>query len=101
MQWHTQDGNITANIKVAVGFTLPGLSPAYVVTWNCHVDEYTKGRYDTIIRRYLLTELVLNLKLSGNAMESYYVTFKGSTETTVDLVTYELKYLIRGKITPE
>ena len=55
MQWHTQAGNITANIKVAVGFTLPGLSPAYVVRWNFHVDESTKCRYDIIRRRDILT----------------------------------------------
>ena len=79
MQWHTQAGNITAYIKLAVGFILPGLSPEHVVTWNCHVDESTKGRYNMIIRRDLLTELGSNLKLSDHAIESDYVTFKGST----------------------
>ena len=101
MQWHTQAGNITANIKVAVGFTLPGLSSAYVVTWNCHVDESTKGRYDMITRRDILTSLGLNLTLSDHAIESDYLAFKASTETTVDLGTYEFKYLNIGKITPE
>ena len=32
MQWHTQAGNITNNIKVAVDFTLPELSATNVVT---------------------------------------------------------------------
>ena len=46
-------------------------------------------------------KLEFNLKLSEHAIESDYVTFKGSTETTVDLGTYEFKDLNRGKITPE
>ena len=84
-----------------MGYTLPGLSSAYVVTWNCHVGESTKVRYDMIIRRDILIALGLNLTLSDHAIESYYVTFKASTETTVDLGTYEFKDLNRGKITPE
>ena len=94
-------GNITANIKVAVGFTLPGIIPAYVMTWDFHVDEYTKGRYNMIIRRYIWTELGLNLKISYHAIESDYDTFKGTTENTIDLGKYEFKYLNMGKITPE
>ena len=54
-----------------------------------------------IIRRDILIALGLNLTLSDHAIESYYVTFKASTETTVDLGTYEFKDLNRGKITPE
>ena len=84
-----------------MGFTLPKLSPAYVLTWNCHVDESTKGRYDMITRRDILTSLGLNLTLSDHAIESDYTAFKASTEATVDLGTYEFKYLNIGKITPE
>ena len=84
-----------------MGFTFPGLSSAYVVTWNCHVDESTKGRYDMITRRDILIALGLNLTLYDHAIESYYVTFKVSTETTVDSGTYEFKDLNRDKITPE
>ena len=32
MQWHTQAGNITTNLKVKVYFTLPPLSVTNVVT---------------------------------------------------------------------
>ena len=53
MQWHTQDGNITTNKKVKVDFTLTALSATDFVTWDFHVDESTKGRYDMILGRYL------------------------------------------------
>ena len=33
MQWHTQAGNITTNIKVEIYFILPALSATNVVTW--------------------------------------------------------------------
>ena len=60
MQWHSQVGNITTDIKVKMEFTLPALSAMNIVTWKCHVDDSAKGRYDIISRRYLLTELGLN-----------------------------------------
>ena len=44
MQWHTQAGNITTNIKVKVDFTLPALRATNVVTWRCHIDDSVKGR---------------------------------------------------------
>ena len=55
MQWQTQAGNITTNIKVNVDFTLPALSVNNVVRWNCHVDDSAKGRHDIILGRDLLT----------------------------------------------
>ena len=54
MQWNTQVGNITTNLKVKIDFTLPALSATNVVTWNCHVDDSSKGRYDMILGRDLL-----------------------------------------------
>ena len=70
MQWNTQAGNITTNLKVKVDFTLPALSTTNVVTWNCHVENSAKGRYDMILGRDLLTELVLNLKLFEHVIEA-------------------------------
>ena len=55
IQWYTQAGNITTNIKTEVDFTLPRLSATNPVMWKCHVDGYTKGIYNMIIGRYLLT----------------------------------------------
>ena len=53
MQWNTQAGNITNNLKVKIDFTLPGISATNVVTWNCHVDDSDKGRYNMILGRYI------------------------------------------------
>ena len=55
MQWHTQAGNITTNIKDKLDSILPALSVINIVTWKCHADEYAEGRYDMIIGRYLLS----------------------------------------------
>ena len=51
----------------------------------------TKGIYVVILGRYLLTDLVLNLKLSDHVIESYDGPLKGSTATMADMGTYEFK----------
>ena len=101
MQWHTQAGSININLKVNIYFTLPELSATEIMGWNCHVDGSSKGRYDVILGRYLLTALWLNLKFSDHVIEVDDVTFQGSTATIVDPGTYEFKGLNTGKITPE
>ena len=45
MQWHTQAGNITTDIKFEVEFTLPELRVTNVETWKCYVYDYANGRY--------------------------------------------------------
>ena len=62
MQWHNQVGNITTNIKIKIYFTLPELSATQIVTWNCHADDSSKGRYGMTLGRELLTPLGLNIK---------------------------------------
>ena len=49
MQWHTQAGNITTNLRVKVDFTLTVLSAMNIVTCKCHVDNSAKGRYNMIL----------------------------------------------------
>ena len=53
MQWHMQAVNITTNITAKIDFTLPKISTTNVVTWKCHIGEFTKGRYDMILGRDL------------------------------------------------
>ena len=65
------------------------------------MDDSAKGRYDMILGRYLLTFLVLKLRLYYHGIEADDGTFKGSTSIMVGLDTYEFKYLETGKITPE
>ena len=101
MQWHTQAGNITTDIKVKIDFTLHELSATKIVTWNCHVDEFNKGRYDMILNRDILTELVLHLNLSDQVIESHDGPFKEFLAPLVDMGAYEFKDFEIGKITPE
>ena len=101
MQWHTQDGNITTDLKVNIDFTLTALSATHVVTWKCHVDDSDKGRYDIILGQYLLTQLGLNIKFSEHVIKADDGPFYGSTTHMVDLSTYIFKDLNIGKITPE
>ena len=49
MQWHTQAGNITTDIKVTVDFTLTALRETNIVMWKYHVDDSAKGRYGMIL----------------------------------------------------
>ena len=49
-------------MKVKIDFTLPELSAAKIVTWECHVDDFAKGRYDIILGRDLFKSLRLNIK---------------------------------------
>ena len=49
IHWPAQSGKITTNINVNINFTLPELSVTKIVTWNCDVDDYAKGRYVIIL----------------------------------------------------
>ena len=99
LQWHIQVGSITTNLKVKIYFTLSGLSAAKIVMWNFHVNEFSKGRYDMILGRYILKDLILNLKSSDHVIEADYEPFKESMATMVDLCMNEFKCLNTGKIT--
>ena len=101
MQWYTEAGKITTYPKVKIDFALPELSATKIVTWNCHMDESAKDRYDIILSRYLLTALGLNLELYYHVIKADDVPIKGSEAPMVYLGTYEFKYLSAVKITPE
>ena len=88
-------------LKVKVYFTLPALSVTNVVTWDFHVDDSDKGRYDMILGRDVLKELGLNMKFSLHVIEADDGHFKGYTTLMVDLGTYIFKDFNRGKIKPE
>ena len=100
MRWQTQAGNITTNIKVNVDFNLPALSAKNVVTWKCQVDGSAKGRYDQILGRDILTELVLNLKCYNCIIRADGGHFIGATTPMVDLGAYLFKDLNTGNIKP-
>ena len=76
MQWHTQDVNITTNLKVNIYFTLPTLSATNFVLWKCHVDVSAKGRYDMILVQDILTELRSSLKFFNHVIKADDGPFK-------------------------
>ena len=90
-QWQTQAGNITTNFKVKVDFTLPTLSSTNVVTWKCHVDGSAWVRYGMFLGRYLLTQLVLNLKIYAHVIEADDGPFIGFMAPMFDLGAYVSK----------
>ena len=69
------------------------------MTWECDVDDYSKGIYHMILGRYLLIEFLLNPKLSKHAFKRGDETLKGSTAPMIDLVMYRFKDLNTGEIT--
>ena len=83
-------GNITSKILNA-DITLPGLTATNVVTWKCHMDDSTKSRYDIILGRHLLTELVLNFKYSDHIIEADKGNLKGLQHTRAIWVRIYLK----------
>ena len=52
--------------EVNIYFCLPEFSVTKIVTWECHVNKSTNGRYDMIIVKDLLTSLGLDLQFSNN-----------------------------------
>ena len=82
-------------------FNLPGLSATKIVSWFFHVDDSSKGKYDMNLCIDLLTLLVLNLKLSEQAIKEYDETLKGSTSSMFGLGTCGFKILNIGKIKPK
>ena len=101
IQWQTQAGNITTNLKVNLDFSLPALSVKNVGTWKCHVNESAKGRYEMILGGDLLIELVSNLKKSIASSKHNGGPFIGATAPMVDLGSYVFKDLNTGEIKPE
>ena len=60
MQWKTQAGNITTNLKVKIFLTIPEFSATKKVTWLFNVDDSTKSKYIIVSGRYILMELGLS-----------------------------------------
>ena len=66
--WEIQARKFTTSKKVNVYFCLPEFSSTKIVTWKCHVDKFTTGRYGMILGRDLLTALGLDLNWSENVI---------------------------------
>ena len=65
------------------------------------MDEFVKGRYDIILDRYLLTDLLFNPEFSENVIKAYGIPLKGSSAPMFGLGAYEFTYLNTMGITPD
>ena len=66
--WETEHRNFITSKRVKIDFCLPDFSATKIVTWKCHVEKSTKGRYNMILGRDLLISLGLDLKFSENVI---------------------------------
>ena len=69
--WEIQSGKFVTSKNMNVDIFLPEFSGTKIVTWKCHIDNSTNGRYDMILGRYLITalEVDLNFPISSNLAE--------------------------------
>ena len=84
-----------------VDFCLLEFSAAKIVTWICHVDESTKGIYNMILGRDLITALGLDLKFSENAVIGGEVPYVGCLAPMVDVISYDYTYITDKIVKPE
>ena len=71
-----------------VDFYLPGFSAMKIMTWKCHIDGSTNGRYDMILGIDLLTALGLDLMFSRNDILGREGPYEGFSAPMVDVRNY-------------
>ena len=71
------------------------------MTWKCHVDESTTGRYNMILGRDLLTALGLDLKFSEKVIHGGEGPCEGSSALMVHIKNYDLNILTAKTVKPE
>ena len=81
----------TTSKKANIDFYLPEFRAKKIVTWKCHVNESTNGRYDMILGRDLLTALVMDLKFSDNVIIGGEGPNKECLSTMVDISNYDFQ----------
>ena len=86
--WETQAEKFTTLKKVRVEFYLPEFSATEIVAWKFHVNESTKGRYNMIPGRYLLTALGLGLHFFNCIIVGGKVPYEGFLAPMVDVSNY-------------
>ena len=91
--WGTQVGKFTSLKKLNLDFFLPEFSATKIVIWKCHIDKSTNGRYDMIIVRDILSELVPDLKFSDNIISVREGTHEGCSTPMVDVSNYDFNII--------
>ena len=75
---------MTKNINVY--FYPPEFSVIKIRTWKCHVEESSEIRYDMILGRDPIMELLLDIEFDKRIMVSGEGPFGGDTAPTVNLL---------------
>ena len=91
--WETQSGKLMTSRKVNIDFCLPNFSVTKIVTWKCHVEKSTNGRYDMILGRDLITTLGLDIIFSEGVIICRKIPYKGFLAPLVDVSNYDFKYI--------
>ena len=86
--WEIQARNFITSKKANVEFCLLEFCATEIVTWKFHMDKSTKGMYDIITGRNLLTDLGLDLKLYDHVIVHGKVPYEGFPEPMVDVSNY-------------
>ena len=63
------------------------------MAWKCHVDDSTEIMCNMILDRYIITPLVIVVKLYEHSILGVMGPYKGCTETMGDLIYCESKLL--------
>ena len=74
-------------------FLLSKFSATEIVSWKCHVDNYTNSRYYTILGRDPFTPLWLDLKFYKNIVIGGEGTYEGCLAPMVGVSNYDFKHL--------
>ena len=64
------------------------------MTWKFHVADSTERRYDIILGRYLLTELVPDLKFSKKIIVGGDIPYEGCLAPMYGVTDYDFKPLM-------
>ena len=98
MQWYTQAGNLTTNMKYIINFTLSEFNAIKSMKWGFRMDDSAIDTYNMVLCGDLLTALGTNRKCFEDVIEESDRPLKGSTAPMIDLGTYESKYSNTGKL---
>ena len=100
-KWKNQDEYLTTTKEVNVYFCLPEFSATKIVTWKCHVNDYIESRYDMILGRDILIVPWLDIKFYEKIMDGGERKYEGCAAPMINLIKYDLNFIIYKKINPE
>ena len=98
--WEIQSGKFVTSKNMNVDIFLPEFSGTKIVTWKCHIDNSTNGRYDMILGRDLITTLGLDIIFSEGVIICRKIPYKGFLAPLVDVSNYDFKSITYKTVNP-